>query len=116
MRLKALAAAFGTSVPAARSAGTRAARVIWPPTHTVAARTCRNRRNVSTVTAFMLPKPASPASGTAGGSLLLAKVLRDRHPRAVTFVGLPSTPGQHHLCEPVTGDEERDVDEAGLRP
>src|SRR3954464_8530680 len=46
-RLKAFAAARGTSAPARRSAGTRAARVIWPPTHTVAASTCRKSRTVS---------------------------------------------------------------------
>src|SRR6476661_8634769 len=52
IRLKALAAPLGTSVPAARRAGTSAARVIWPPTHTVAPRTCRNRRMVSRSIAF----------------------------------------------------------------
>src|SRR4051794_11476131 len=45
--LKRRAAAPGASGPTARSVGTSAARVSWPPTHTVAATMCTNRRTAS---------------------------------------------------------------------
>src|SRR6516162_8860069 len=48
--LKRLAAVRGTSVPRRRSTGTSAASVSCPPTHTVAARTCRNSLMVSQLT------------------------------------------------------------------
>src|SRR5262249_50795825 len=52
------AAARGISAPRRRSTGTSAARVICPPTQTVAARMGRNSRIVSQLTASM----AAPAS------------------------------------------------------
>src|SRR3954447_14657037 len=53
------AAARGTSAPAARSVGTSAARTSWPPTHTVAARTCSERRTASHAGVNTLPTLAA---------------------------------------------------------
>jgi hypothetical protein len=60
-RLNARAAAPGSSAPSRRSGGTRNARVSWPPTHTVAASTCRNSRAVSQLTG----STASPSRACA---------------------------------------------------
>ena len=46
-RLNPRATSRGASGEIPRRVGTSAPRVIWPPTHTVAARMCRLMRNVS---------------------------------------------------------------------
>src|SRR4051794_38714721 len=59
-RAKARATAFVASGDTFRTVGTTPASAIWPPTHTDAARTCRNRRTVvrlgeSTPTCYRTP-------------------------------------------------------------
>src|SRR6185437_11414869 len=52
--------AASVTTPARRRTGTSAASTSWPPTQTVAARTCRKRRMVSQLTAS-IQLPSRPA-------------------------------------------------------
>ena len=62
----------GASAPTARNPGTSPASVSCPPTHTVAATTCRNTRTVAHVTGSTAHTPDDDVPRQAAGSRTVA--------------------------------------------
>src|SRR5271166_5944066 len=66
MRAKARASVLGASPPSPRAGPTRPVITIWPPTHTVAARTWRVSRTVSSAGASMALRALPPGWALLG--------------------------------------------------
>src|SRR5215469_14435873 len=109
--LKRRAAARGMSAPALRRTGTTAASVSCPPTHTVAASTCRNSRIVSQVTPSMLLRPPRsqgilPEPRELGHNTPGPRSLAARHP--ARDAGLMAEAGSRGSSRPAgTGELSR---------
>src|SRR5690606_28172004 len=103
-RLNRRATARGASSPRPRRVGTRPARVIWPPTHTAAARTCRKSRIVVTSTGSTPARMAAAARSARSGQ-------GGQHVAGLGLTIVQARPVGHGAAEGEGGDEVDRVDQ-----